>query len=380
MLPASTGDRKPRDISQGQAGRPRGRDPAADRPLAAGRRRLRGARRAQRLRRLRRAPGRRRHALRGDHRRVRGAAPGASAAGRREGARADAADGSVAAVASAWSTAGRSATSTTREDSAAEVDANVVMTGDGGLVEVQATAERTPFSRASLDELLGARRGRHRHACAEVHGAARLSRRMPRLILATRNRHKLRELRELLPGLELEPLPDGVELPPEDGDTFAENALSRRARRRGDRRGRDRRRLRDRGRGPRRGARGRSARYAGEGATDEENLDKLLRRGRRGDGRPAGRLRLRDGPGRRGRRRARLRRPLRGAPARASRAATRRLRLRPGLRPGRHRPDDERTMAELSPPRRTRSATAAAPRAMLAAHLGLRPAARRSAR
>jgi ribonuclease PH len=40
------------------------------------------------------------------------------------------------------------------EDSTAEVDANVVMTGDGGLVEVQATAERTPLSRASLDELL----------------------------------------------------------------------------------------------------------------------------------------------------------------------------------------------------------------------------------
>jgi ribonuclease PH len=41
------------------------------------------------------------------------------------------------------------------EDSTAEVDANVVMTSDGGLVEVQATAERTPLSRASLDELLG---------------------------------------------------------------------------------------------------------------------------------------------------------------------------------------------------------------------------------
>jgi ribonuclease PH len=41
------------------------------------------------------------------------------------------------------------------EDSGAEVDANVVMTGDGGLVEVQATAERTPLSRAHLDELLG---------------------------------------------------------------------------------------------------------------------------------------------------------------------------------------------------------------------------------
>jgi ribonuclease PH len=40
------------------------------------------------------------------------------------------------------------------EDSNAEVDANVVMTGEGGLVEIQATAERTPVSRASLDELL----------------------------------------------------------------------------------------------------------------------------------------------------------------------------------------------------------------------------------
>ena len=40
------------------------------------------------------------------------------------------------------------------EDSSAEVDANVVMTGDGGLIEVQATAERTPLSRAHLDDLL----------------------------------------------------------------------------------------------------------------------------------------------------------------------------------------------------------------------------------
>jgi ribonuclease PH len=40
------------------------------------------------------------------------------------------------------------------EDSRAEVDANVVMTGDGGLVEVQATAERTPLSWGSLDALL----------------------------------------------------------------------------------------------------------------------------------------------------------------------------------------------------------------------------------
>ena len=41
-----------------------------------------------------------------------------------------------------------------REDSRAETDMNVVMTVDGRLIEVQATAEREPFSRALLDELL----------------------------------------------------------------------------------------------------------------------------------------------------------------------------------------------------------------------------------
>jgi ribonuclease PH len=63
------------------------------------------------------------------------------------------------------------------EDSSAEVDANVVMTGDGGLVEVQATAERTPLSRASLDELLalaqaGIERLRGAQAEAVAAGAA----------------------------------------------------------------------------------------------------------------------------------------------------------------------------------------------------------------
>jgi ribonuclease PH len=40
------------------------------------------------------------------------------------------------------------------EDSNAETDMNVVMAGDGRLIEVQATAERDPFSRELLDELL----------------------------------------------------------------------------------------------------------------------------------------------------------------------------------------------------------------------------------
>jgi ribonuclease PH len=40
------------------------------------------------------------------------------------------------------------------EDSRAEVDMNVVISGRGQMIEVQATAEKTPFGRASLDDLL----------------------------------------------------------------------------------------------------------------------------------------------------------------------------------------------------------------------------------
>ena len=40
------------------------------------------------------------------------------------------------------------------EDSTADTDLNVVMSGDSRLIEVQATAEKVPFSRAELDALL----------------------------------------------------------------------------------------------------------------------------------------------------------------------------------------------------------------------------------
>lgn len=45
------------------------------------------------------------------------------------------------------------------------------------------------------------------------------------LVLATGNRHKLAEMHELLPEIELLPLPAGFEMPPEDGDSFEANAL-----------------------------------------------------------------------------------------------------------------------------------------------------------
>ena len=155
MLPASTGDRKQRDVSKGRARRPHRRDPAPDRPLAARRRRLRGARRAHGLRRLRRPAGRRRHALRLDHRRLRRARARLQAPGRGGQARESSPlTGTVAAVSCGIVDGVPLLDLDYPEDSSAEVDANVVMTGDGGLVEVQATAERTPLSRAHLDELL----------------------------------------------------------------------------------------------------------------------------------------------------------------------------------------------------------------------------------
>jgi XTP/dITP diphosphohydrolase len=97
-----------------------------------------------------------------------------------------------------------------------------------------------------------------------------------RLVLATRNAHKLREFERLLPAVELEPLPDGIALPPEDGDTYAANALIK-ARAAAGSTGRtaiaDDSGIEAEALG---GAPGvRTARYAGPHATDPENLAKL---------------------------------------------------------------------------------------------------------
>jgi len=106
-----------------------------------------------------------------------------------------------------------------------------------------------------------------------------------RLLLATHNEHKRREFARLLAGYEVDVLPDDVELPPEDGETFAENALGKARAAAGatgavtiaDDSGIEARALG--------GAPGvRSARYAGERATDEENLAKLLREAPAGSG------------------------------------------------------------------------------------------------
>src|SRR5262249_3644331 len=90
-------------------------------------------------------------------------------------------------------------------------------------------------------------------------------------------RQRLRELREALPGIEIGPLPEDVELPPETGETFAENALAK-ARAAREATGRasiaDDSGIEASGLGGRPGVR--SARYAGADASDGENLARLL--------------------------------------------------------------------------------------------------------
>ena len=222
------------------------------------------------------------------------------------------------------------------EDSSAEVDANVVMTGDGGLVEVQATAERTPLSRAHLDELLALAAARASRGCARPRPPRRRSADVPGSSSRPATPTSCASSSACCPTRELEPLPDDVELPPETGDTFAENALDQGARgRRGHRRAGDRRRLRHRGRGARRPPR--------------RALGPLRRRRR--DRRREPRQAARRGARRQSRLRYvcvdRLRRRRAGA-EHSSRArcegrmaaaprGERRLRLRPGLRPRRRR-------------------------------------------
>ena len=116
------------------------------------------------------------------------------------------------------------------EDVAAQTDMNVVCTGDGSFVEIQGTAEREPFGRELLDELLD----------LGVAGCAELSRAAARragpvsdagLILATRNAKKLAELRRILEasgvGVSVTSLSEYPDMPEvaETGATFTENAL-----------------------------------------------------------------------------------------------------------------------------------------------------------
>jgi XTP/dITP diphosphohydrolase len=166
-------------------------------------------------------------------------------------------------------------------------------------------------------------------------------------VLATRNGHKLKELAAMLAPQVLEPLPDAVELPPETGSTFAENAI---VKAQAAARATGRRALADdsgivvEALGGRPGIW--SARYAGEGATDEQNLTKLLEELRGVDERRAAyvcALALADPEGGvevfEGRCEGRIVHEPRGNGG---------FGYDPAFLPDERRPGDERTMAELS--------------------------------
>ncbi|MGA8805912.1 MAG: RdgB/HAM1 family non-canonical purine NTP pyrophosphatase [Solirubrobacterales bacterium] len=193
---------------------------------------------------------------------------------------------------------------------------------------------------------------------------------MSALLLATRNEHKLRELREALPGVEIDPLPPEVELPPEEGETFAENALGK-ARAAHAATGRtaiaDDSGIEAYGLAGRPGVR--SARYAGEDATDEENLAKLLEEvGAQQDRRVAYvcAIALADEDGSEslfeGRCEGTLAREPRGSGG---------FGYDPAFLPDDTGPDDERTMAELAPAEKHAISHRGRAAGKLAEHLGI---------
>jgi XTP/dITP diphosphohydrolase len=106
-----------------------------------------------------------------------------------------------------------------------------------------------------------------------------------RLLLATHNEHKRRELARLLGEHEIDALAAKLRLPPEDGETYAENALGKAraaAQATGTAAIADDSGIEAAALGGVPGVR--SARYAGERATDAENLAKLLREAPPGSG------------------------------------------------------------------------------------------------
>src|SRR5689334_15788521 len=176
-------------------------------------------------------------------------------------------------------------------------------------------------------------------------------------------------MRELLPALELEGLPEGVELPPEDGDSFAGIALEK-ARAAHAATGRaaigDDSGIEASGLGGRPGIH--SARYGGPGASDEENLEKLLREvAESGENRRAAyhcALALVEADGSEhlfeGRCEGRLTEAPRGSGG---------FGYDPAFVPDDTGPDDERTMSELSPAEKNEISHRGRAARLLAAHL-----------
>jgi XTP/dITP diphosphohydrolase len=193
---------------------------------------------------------------------------------------------------------------------------------------------------------------------------------MPALIVATRNEHKLRELRELLRRVELDPLPGDLELPPEGAEEFSENALNKaRAAHAGTGRAAiaDDSGIEAHGLDGRPGVR--SARYAGEDATDEENLAKLLEEVGRGDDRRVTYvcvIALVDEAGNESIFEGRCEGTLAAEPRGSGGFG-----YDPAFVPEDTGPDDDRTMAELTPEEKNAISHRGRAARALAAHLGV---------
>ena len=191
---------------------------------------------------------------------------------------------------------------------------------------------------------------------------------MAALIVATRNGHKLRELREAMRGVELESLPESIELPPEAGETFEQNALMKaRAAYAATRMASiaDDSGICATALDGRPGVR--SARYAGEGASDQQNLSKLLEELSGADDRRAAyvcALALVTGPGEElvfvGRCEGVIDSRPRGEGG---------FGYDPAFVPGDTGPTDQRTMAELRPEEKHAISHRGRAARMLAAHL-----------
>ncbi len=170
MLPRAT--HTPRRARGGprQAVRPHAGDPAPDRPLAARRGGPQGAGRDDDHARLRRAERRWRHALRRDHRRLGGAEPGAAQAGGNRVLARSPLTGQVAAVSCGLVAGAAVLDLDYAEDSGGRRRRQLRADRGGGIVEIQGTAERPPFTRRAVRRADAAGPARHRPA---VRAAAR---------------------------------------------------------------------------------------------------------------------------------------------------------------------------------------------------------------
>ena len=113
------------------------------------------------------------------------------------------------------------------EDSAAEVDMNVIMNKKGEFIEVQGTGEESTFTRTELNGLLDL-------AEASIKRIINLQDKVIeqenlKIFLATGNKHKIEEISDIfsdIENVEILSIKDGVEIPEviEDGTTFEENS------------------------------------------------------------------------------------------------------------------------------------------------------------